>query len=69
MAPENNRFLYVGAVISFISAALPIGHRLYSMGIMHTDLQLVKFSGILLALECSGEFSLHLGNTYSGYRS
>jgi hypothetical protein len=33
------------------------------MGIMHTDLTLVNFSGMLLAFECSGEFSPHLGNT------
>lgn len=36
-APENKRFLYVGAVVSVISALLPIGNRLYALGFMHSD--------------------------------
>lgn len=45
MAPENKRFLYIGAAVSLISGLLPIGNRLYAMGFMHTDLQRTPYWG------------------------
>ena len=44
-APENKRFLVIGAIVSVISALLPIGNRLYVNGVMHLRWDASAFSG------------------------